>query len=412
MEHRLHLQSQLSISIQGVEGQFVDVTEYVDWGVEYEEQADMIRALRFTIGKYAETFLERLHQGQRVICTAGTLTKFKRIFDGTVTRISTSFPDDGAIKVRLECLSTAWTALGRHIARYNVYPDPKSTRSFAAGKSSLKVSEIVRGIIQENNMQEGEIDIPEDKVYSLKDAFHQVGGSDWGVLTRLAKAVACTVWTEFVGDSEQLFFVDRSKVRKQPDPRDISFVYALRLKGNEQEFTLKSLEPNQRLLRNVTVNEDVAAANSISYAASRFDFEKGEEVSLMGEYITEADGKRTLVFYELDEDKVSKLEQTNPGKARQLRNMGMFNIPWEIAKEFYRPVEIVDEDVAIYDQAFFGITVNCTTNGDVDIRSQRAYTLYGIARYSSKALSDRYWLHSLKHRWDEDGFYTDMEFKK
>lgn len=417
-----------NIHISGVSGYRADITECIDWGVTYEENADLTRHLSFTIGKHAETIVDRLHIEQHVTLSAGRFTKFKKIFVGVIRKITIQLPEDGVIKVAVECLSLSWVKLGKNLSLNQVYPDIKSSRNFANAKKNLKVSDIVRGIVAENDMQIGmlngkeAIDIPKggDKEYSLIEALHQKNISDWNLLRKLANRCQCTLWTEFEDDTEKLYFIDKTKVQENPSSyfiggKETSFLYPLRTGETSNQFAIRSLSPEQLLIKEATVTVDVGEANAVSYSATNFNFETGEEVSLLSEMKEDpVTLKKQIVFYELDTDKVNRLDVENPILAERLRNMGMFDIPWSIARNFYKefPKKLEEGENYVYDGAFFGITIDATVDGDIDIRSQRAYRVYGVPRYGSNLAVDRFWLYSLKHRFESDGFFTDLQFRR
>lgn len=412
---------------------FAEVEKYVSWGVSYEEQADLNRVLTFTIDKFGAEIIHYLRVGMVVSFYGGTLREYAKIFSGNITKLRTRFSEDGTLAITVESLSRSWNQLGKNLTLSNVYPDLKSTRAFAKSKPTLRISEIVRGICEENGMEVALIDIPKqngkdgDEVLSVARAVQQNRISDWVLLNRLAKRVNCTIWTEFEGENEKLYFVDRSKVRNSPDVyypdgNEISFLFPAKgtlhndkqaLEDRERFFIQERLRKGQVLLSEVSVEEDIASQDSISYGATKFDMESGEEVSLTAEIITREDGKRFLQFYELDYDKVDALEKTNPALARQLREMNPTSIPWEITRQFLKTKDMaIDEDVSVYDQAFFGVTITATCRGSVHIRSQRTYKVEGVLRYGTRDASTRYWLYGLRHRWEEDGFWTDLTFKR
>lgn len=432
MNQLLHLQPYFNIRLSGLNADFAfaDVSQFID-EVIYEEQADLIRTLTFTIGKFAEVFINHIYITQDVTLYGGYIGSYAKIFVGKVQRVRTTMPNDGAVKITVECMSTSWTALGKDITNNYVYPDVNSTRRFAKGKSLLTAPEIVRGIVEENNMQMGTLELAPgvaNRQFSVQESLHQNRVSDWALLKRLADKCNATIWTEFDKETEKLFFVDRSMVRNTPSNyfiggKVVSFVYPLRelkdgigadiLKDRNSSFYKKYLDDGQILMFDVSMDQDIASMNSISYGASHFNMETGEQENYpAAEIIKEKDKSAVLRYYELDDAKVAALERDNPAMAKQLRSMNPTGIPWDIVKQFLKHVDIADEDSAIYDQAFFGITINATINGDIHVRSQRAYSLYGVLNFSSIGTHGQYWLYSLKHRWAPGEFLTDLVFKK
>ena len=64
----------------------------------------------------------------------------------------------------------------------------------------------------------------------------------------------------------------------------------------------------------------------------------------------------------------------------------------------------------VFDKAFYGITVTAKTLLDLDIRSQRSYKIRGILSYHSKDKETSFFLRGLKHTWDNDGCWTELDF--
>lgn len=50
---------------------------------------------------------------------------------------------------------------------------------------------------------------------------------------------------------------------------------------------------------------------------------------------------------------------------------------------YYKLVKRVEADVAVFDQSFFGINISATVNQDLDIKTQRSYSIRGISRYNT-----------------------------
>ena len=82
----------------------------------------------------------------------------------------------------------------------------------------------------------------------------------------------------------------------------------------------------------------------------------------------------------------------------------------EHANYYYKTIKIYDEQTAVFDRAFFGITVTAKCNQDLDIHSQRTYKVRGILSYHSKSLNTSFFLRGLKHIWDADGNWTELDF--
>lgn len=410
-----------------VNGKWMDVTRYAAWDVVYEEQADAIRTLNFTLQKDGQYIVDLMHYGMPVEFTGGTLEKFAKIFVGIVIRMTSSFDETGFVKIRVQCMASTWQRFGKAVYNNYVYPDLKNTRGFKTLSGSISIAQIVEGIAQENDVKVGYVDdVAKSYIFDLDRQVHQYRLSDWALLRKLAKTVNCTVWTEFIDGTEILFFASVNKVKNTANHgtyKEPSFLYPRRgLRGDQQVgnsqndygFVQTELAEGQIVLREVSIDEDMATMNSISYASSKYNFETGEEETSFGDIVTDEQGRKFLQMKTLDYAKIDALDKTNPALANQLRQLDMFgNMTWEQIRPFLKNIDTpIDEDAAPYDNAFYGITVDAVCNGDIIIRSQRAYNLYGLSVHSSNLVGHRYWLYSMRHRWTEEGFLTEMTFKK
>ena len=171
-----------------------------------------------------------------------------------------------------------------------------------------------------------------------------------------------------------------------------------------------------RLLRDVTVDEDISQAYAVSRSAVYFDKNTGDYKEAISKIETDKDGNNTMTFYELDEERVAYINRTNPELADKIRSGSPTSLPWgtpdnpECASYYYKVTKIYDEQVAVFDKAFFGITVTAKCNQDLNIRSQRTYRIRGILSYHSKSLNTSFFLRGLKHIWDSDGSWTELDF--
>lgn len=412
---------------------FIDIEECVAFGVEYEEQASLINTLKFTVNKYADVILQRMYLGQWVVLYGGYYSDnnfgMRKVFSGTITRIRTQFPDNGAIAFSVECLSYGFTQMGKDSV-YAVYPDVNSKRPFVKGKTQISLREIIEGIAKEASIEIGEIQLPKSSanvVFTNKNIRYQKGVSDWVFLNMLAKSYGCSVWTDTINGVDRLYFIDTSKAVNVIN-NDISFLYPLQ--GNDGVKDIRSEEIQRfsesgwnrpRLLRSVVVDEDISMAYSVSRSALYFDKDTGEYRSAVAE-ISNDEGEKVIRFYELDESKVEYIHRSKPELADKLRATGATDIPWssgvkniedetpQFARYYYREIDVLDETTAVFDKAFFGITVTAVCNQDLDIHSQRSYSIRGLVRYSSSNKTGRYFLRGLKHRWDSDGPTTELDF--
>ena len=128
------------------------------------------------------------------------------------------------------------------------------------------------------------------------------------------------------------------------------------------------------------------------------------------------DGNRTITFYELDESRVQYVHENLPEIADEIRDSEPASLPWGTpdnprnASYYYVAVRHYEEHQAVFDKAFFGITANARCNQDLDIHSQRTYKIRGLLSYHSKDLTTSFFLRSLRHIWDVDGNWTELEF--
>ena len=171
-----------------------------------------------------------------------------------------------------------------------------------------------------------------------------------------------------------------------------------------------------RLLRDVTVDEDISMAYAVSRSAMYFDKNTGEYKESISRIDTDKNGNTSITFYELDEQRVNYVHQTMPEIADKIRENGPTSLPWgttdnpECASYYYKAIKIYDETTAVFDKAFFGITVTAKCNQDLNVHSQRTYKIRGILSYHSKNLTTSFFLRGLKHIWDSDGTWTELDF--
>lgn len=409
------------------DGDFIDIEPFVSYPVVYEEKAELLNTLNFTITRHADILLYYFHIGQAIALMGGYYSdsqrSMKHVFSGTVTRLRTRFEDDGGVTFSVECMNFGFTKLGKDFKHF-VYPDPHSSRKFAQAKT-LSAMDIIKGIAEENNFELGIIDLdaPNEDVVSVKRDFnaikvsYQKGMTDWKYLNMLAQDFGCSVWVSNENGVEKLNFVNKRKAFSKQS--EIGFLYPLQgritsPRANEiQHFP--DAPSRIRMLRSVSIDEDISAAHAVSRSAVYFDKETGEEKSTISE-IEEKDGKRYMVFYELDEEKVAFIHRTDPERAKRIRESSPTGMEWgskdnpDNAAYYYKRTQILDERTAMFDKAFFGITLSARTNQDLDIRSQRSYPVRGILSYHTKNLDTHFFLRGLKHIWDSDGTWTELEF--
>lgn len=408
---------------------YIDIEQYVAYPVTYEEQASLISTLNFEVNKNADLLLYYFFVGQAVIFHGGYYTDnqsgMKHVFSGTVTRIKTKFSDNGKISFTVECMNYGFTKMGKDFKNF-VYPDKKSSRKFAQ-KENLSVRQIIEGIAKENNIEIGDIDLSSGAKrvnYDKISVSYQKNESDWKYLNKLAQDLGCTCWISNEDGVEKLNFCSTEKTFSK-QTKDISFLFPLITTDSRMDGSIKDTEWQKqndpsynrpRLLRDVSVDEDISQAYAVSRSAVYFDKNTGEYKEAVSKIETDKDGNSTMTFYELDEERVAYVNKTNPELADKIRSGSPTSMPWgtpdnpECASYYYKATKIYDEQTAVFDKAFFGITVTAKCNQDLNIRSQRSYRIRGILSYHSKSLSTSFFLRGLKHIWDSDGSWTELDF--
>lgn len=410
---------------------YIDIEMCVTFPVEYEEQASLLNTLKFTVDKYADLLLYYFYIGQSVILYGGYYSdnqnSMRHVFSGTVTRIRTHFADNGRVSFTVECMNYGFTKMGKDPKTF-VYPDKIGDRKFAQSEN-LTLPELIRGIAKENNFEIGEIDLSSSARRVNFDKInirYQKNVSDWKFLTDLAQDFGCNVWVATEDGVEKLYFVSQEKaVQKQSD---ISFLFplygvtnkSLRIGGPIQESEVQEFSDpafnRPRILRDVNVDEDISMAYAVSRSATYFDKTTGEYKEAVSRIETDKDGNNSITFYELDEQRVQYVNQNMPELADKIREGSPTALPWgspddpNSASYYYKAIKIYDEQTAVFDKAFFGITVSARCNQDLDIHSQRTYKIRGILSYHSKDLTSSFFLRGLKHIWDSDGNWTELDF--
>lgn len=408
------------------DGSYIDIEACVAYPVTYEEQASLLNTLHFTVDKHADLLLYYFHIGQHVILYGGyyadNQSGMKHVFSGTVTRIKTNFSDSGRVSFTVECMNYGFTKMGKDFKNF-VYPDKNGGRKFAQTES-ISLRDLIVGIAEDNNFEVGDIDLSSsarninfDKV----NIRYQKNVSDWKFLTMLAQDFGCSVWISTEDGVEKLNFVSHEKaVLKQSD---ISFLFPLYGDKMDRNFLASEIQEfddsaynRPRILRSVTVDEDISQAYAVSRSAVYFDKNTGEYKESMSRIETDKDGKTTITFYELDEQRVEFVHRNMPEIADKIRESSPTSLPWgtpdnpECASYYYKAIKIYDEQSAVFDKAFFGITVTATCNQDLSIHSQRTYKIRGILSYHSKDLNTSFFLRGLKHIWDSNGTWTELDF--
>lgn len=403
---------------------YIDIEPCVAYPVEYEEQASLLTTLKFTVDKNADLLLYYFYIGQAIVFYGGYYaddqSTMRHVFSGTVTRIRTMFTDSGKVTFSVECMNYGFTKFGKDFKNF-VYPDMNSSRNFAKA-DSLSLEQIIRGIATENDFAVGEITLSSSArsvSFDKKHISYQKGESDWKFLNRLAQDFGCNVWISTEDGVDKLNFVSHERAFQKQS--DIGFLYPLygkitnALDSEIQKFSDTSFN-RPRILRNVTVDEDISAAYAVSRSAIYFNKETGDYEEVVAVSGTDKDGKKVITFYEFDEARVEYVHKNMPEIADEIRRESPTSRPWGTpdnplcASYYYKVKKIHDEQTAVFDKAFFGITVTATCNQDLNIHSQRTYRIRGILSYHSKDLSTSFFLRGLKHIWDADGTRTELDF--
>ena len=406
---------------------YIDIEACCAYPVTYEESADLLTHLNFTVDKYADILLYYFHIGQSVTLKGGYYADnesgMRHVFSGTVTRIRTQFSDTGRVSFSVECMNYGFTKLGKDYKNF-VYPDKNSKRK-GANKDTMSVTDIIKCIAEDNNFEIGEISMKSgaksvnfDKI----NVRYQKNMTDWQFLTKLAQDFGCSVWISTEDGVDKLYFVSHEKAF-QKQSKDISFLYPLngvidKVKGSEMQTFSEPAFNRPRILRELTVEEDIAQADSISRSAMYFDKDTGEYKEAVSRIEEDMYGNRSITFYKLDEQRVAQVNKEHPDIADEIRENGPASLPWGTsdnprnAAYYYTAIKHYEshDEQAVFDQHWFGIKVTAKCNQDLNIHSQRAYSIRGILRYNVKGPTSMYFLRGLKHIWDSDGTWTELDF--
>ena len=406
---------------------YIDIEACCAYPVTYEESADLLTHLNFTVDKYADILLYYFHIGQSVTLKGGYYADnesgMRHVFSGTVTRIRTQFSDTGRVSFSVECMNYGFTKLGKDYKNF-VYPDKNSKRK-GANKDTMSVTDIIKCIAEDNNFEIGEISMKSgaksvnfDKI----NVRYQKNMTDWQFLTKLAQDFGCSVWISTEDGVDKLYFISHEKAF-QKQSKDISFLYPLngvidKVKDSEMQKFSESAYNRPRILREVNVEEDIAAAASISRSAMYFDKDTGEYKEAVSRIEEDMYGNRSITFYKLNEQRVAQVNKEHPDIADEIRENGPASFPWGTsdnprnAAYYYTAIKHYEnhDEQAVFDRHLFGITVTAKCNQDLNIHSQRAYYIRGILRYNVKGPTSMYLLRGLKHIWDSDGTWTELDF--
>jgi hypothetical protein len=410
------------------DGSYIDIERCLAYPITYEEQASLLNTLTFTVDKFADILLYYFHIGQTIHFYGGRYSKDDRgvrhVFTGTVTRIRTSFSEQGRVTFAVECMSYGYTKMGKTPYNY-VYPDESSDRLWAK-KPSLSIADIVRGIAGENKFTIGRLELSPDASairFNKKKIRRQKDMSDWEFLQHLADDHGCRCWMAAEEGVDKLNFCSDSRAAAHSS--DIAFVYPLKSSKMDNSFHEDEIQKfgeaqydRPRILRSVQVDEDVSQAYAVTRATTFYNKETGEYIENVVSITVDKDGKTMQEFYQLDEARVAWIYENEPAIAKKIRDGNPASLPWgdpnnpdpNTASYYYKRIVKYDKNVEVFDKAFYGITVKAKTILDLDIKSQMSYKIRGILSYHSQDLSTSFFLRGLKHIWDKDGCWTELDF--
>lgn len=428
---------------------WLDIEPYVEYPVEYAEEQSLLNRLSFTIGKATTTITARMRLGQSVRLYGYYYTKngseMRLVFQGTITRMRVRVSDNGSASCSVEAIQYGFIRSGMQ-KRFTSIPNPDDLRPYLHGKKAVRLRNVIEGLISGCNMEVGEIRLPAsmgEETFTTEHQEFQRNQSDWDFLVKLANKYGCFCYIQRVNNYDRVFFTDKAQQVKQiyddvefrlPTVADSvglstgsfskglvgSGTYMPNIRNNEvQKFTDSSWN-RVRILRDISIDEDIDQAYAVTRTSSFIDPKTGE---LKNGISTTKDGK--ITFYELDESKVEYVKQHFPDIANKIMYSSPADFPWKsdptaeneldpnYAAYYYTQVTTLDEQTAVYDQAYRGITITGSCNMDLNIRSQRAYRVNGIFRWSSGGTTQgTYFLRGLKQVWDSSGNRTELDFIK
>lgn len=443
-----------------------DITESVGWGVTYEERQDLINTLNFTVVKNVETWITNILKiGNWIELYGGYYTdeiqELQKIFVGSITRLRTNFSSSGVISLDVECISSFYTTMNKE--QYISYSYPMSSskgyiniedeeslkpmfahpRPSLRGKDTLTIEDIVRAIVKDNGVELREFKIPLEakKVTFTPISFvQQRNVTDWQFLRKLGAKYGFFLHQTIENNKEVVYILNSYVKSKQMadilKSDNLGFLYQARTfndfnpdtstpKEREIIKTKQSEWDRVRLLRDVTVTEDVTSAHAITRTVEYFDDKTGKLETATADRWQNEQGEWVTRLWEYDDKIVQDVIDSGHPVADTVKFRDSDNLAWipntkpgtkfthYDANYYYKERIITDEKTSVYDQAYLGIEINATCNMDLNIKAQKVYPIRGIFRYSSAGKTeDEYMLWGLKHIWGADGAITELEFKK
>ena len=372
---------------------FMDIEGCVGFPVTYSEEASLLSRLSFTIEHFGDILLYYLYIGQSVQFYGGYYDEnnldFQRVFTGTVTRIKTRFSNTGRISISVECMSYGFTKMGKDAKNF-VYPDSQSSRKFAQ-MSNLTVEQVVRGIIEENGFSVGEISLPSNgslPKFDNRNPKYQKEMTDWQFLNSLADEVGCSMWMSTEEGRDKIYFMSKDKAFHRQSS-DISFVYKLDGKVNELKDSeiIKARNPaynRPRMLMDCTVEEDVAAANSVTRSSMRYNKDTGEYEELMSKIEVDKDGNESEVVYSPYTGGMYAAPTNRMSGSVNFTLGNNLEMKWKDKEDSVHLVSLIDDLTAnmSYD---FAAKENPLSDLNLNIRIKlsKSYTFSTNARFSS-----------------------------
>jgi hypothetical protein len=418
------LQQRYQLLVNGV-----DVTADVSGDILWESTPDVVTSLSFNLkgnrfidntgalGMASATFKDVIKMFDRVEFSggAGILDdlNYAPLFRGFVKYIRPQYPNNGSLFVSVECVDYSFR--GAIASGYFAYPSRKSDRKWAEA-SSLKPSVIVQNLAKEIGLSLGDIRIAYDQPFTLTRPLTQRNETDWQILRKLAKQLNCNVWTTFQDNGgSTLNFVDKSYLLDDSNQGEFQFLYPIR---SGSEFVYREKKDSYIILTDVSVEQDFTEMSATRRTVTTFDYAKGEEVTIFEATIQENGKPITKYFtFEIDETKTRSLDPTQRAQLELIAGSlaGEDDSPYNIndIAKYFKPATFYDDRRRfVVDKPYYGITVNATCDGNVNIVPRKTYKVLGIGRFGSESLEQNLYLRTVRHRWGSRGFLTELEFMR
>jgi hypothetical protein len=334
---------------------------------------------------------------------------FGLLFSGHVRFIYTRYFENGNSYLLVTCIDVTWSR-GAYTNNYFAYPSVNSKRQWAGQSTSLKLSEIVEGIVKTEMGMPLEIHLGHDPDYFDFQPAVQHNKTDWAFLRSLAEENSCYVWTNHAEGNTTIYFVDKSKVVNSPGRYELvwiaragsGFIQGSHLPTGDNVKESTKLKGNQIQIIALDIAENPQAEGMNVQVVSDFSSETGEVTETLVSY---DETKDEIIYYELNQSAVDELQKTEEGRkeADLIMSFGPMDIPKDVFMRFYIPVKIEKKDLRAIDKPFLGITLTATIRGNVNIVPFQSYPVQGIARYGSKnSASGNYYLRAIRYIFADD----------